>query len=84
MRVPCSCPACGGTNAGCSGEDVSEMIEYVPERYKVIPHVRPKLSCPQCQKIVQASAPSLPIARGLAGPGLVMSWYPSMPYADRD
>ena len=39
------------------GEDVSEMINYVPERYKVIRHVRPKLSCPQCQKIVQTPAP---------------------------
>lgn len=66
----CSCPACGGTMR-VLGEDVSEMIEYVPERYKVIRHVRPKLSCPQCQKIVQAPAPSRPIARGSAGPGFL-------------
>jgi len=50
---------------------VSEMIEYVPGRYKVIRHVRPKLSCAACQKIVQAAAPSRPIARGLAGPGFL-------------
>lgn len=67
---PCSCPACGGTMR-VLGEDVSEMIEYVPERYKVIRHVRPKLSCSQCQKIVQAPAPGRPIARGLAGPGFL-------------
>jgi transposase len=47
------------------------MIEYVPGRYKVIRHVRPKLSCADCQKIVQAPAPSRPIACGLAGPGLL-------------
>jgi len=47
------------------------MIEYVPGRYKVIRHVRPKFSCAECQKIVQAAAPSRPIARGLAGPGFL-------------
>ena len=66
----CSCPACGGTLRRL-GEDVSEMIEYVPGRYKVIRHVRPKFSCAVCQKIVQASAPSRPIARGLAGPAFL-------------
>ena len=66
----CTCPACGGTLRRL-GEDVSEMIEYVPGRYKVVRHVRPKFSCGACQKIVQASAPSRPIARGLAGPGFL-------------
>ena len=66
----CSCPACGGTLRRL-GEDVSEMIEYVPGRYKVVRHVRPKFSCAACQKIVQASAPSRPIARGLAGPAFL-------------
>src|SRR6202521_5914166 len=40
--TPCACPACGGELRSL-GEDVSEMIEYVPERYKVIRHVRPCL-----------------------------------------
>jgi transposase len=66
----CTCPACGGTLRHL-GEDVSEMIEYVPGRYKVIRHVRPKFSCAACQKIVQASAPGRPIARGLAGPAFL-------------
>ena len=69
-ETPCTCPACGGALRRL-GEDVSEMIEYVPGRYQVIRHVRPKLSCSQCQKIVQAAAPSRPIARGLAGPGFL-------------
>jgi transposase len=67
---PCACPACGGELRRL-GEDVSEMLEYVPGRYKVIRHVRPKLSCASCQKIVQVSAPSRPIERGIAGPGLL-------------
>jgi len=33
--------------------------------------VRPKLACVSCQAIFQAEAPSRPIARGLAGPGLL-------------
>jgi hypothetical protein len=37
----------------------------------VIQQVRPKLACTHCDKIVQAEAPSRPIARGLAGPGLL-------------
>ena len=67
---PCTCPACGGAMR-MLGEDVSEVLEYVPERYKVIRHVRPKLSCTRCEKIVQAAAPSRPIARGLAGPAFL-------------
>jgi transposase len=64
------CPDCGGTLRSL-GEDVSEMLEYVPARFKVIRHVRPKLSCAICERIVQAPAPTRPIARGLAGPGLL-------------
>lgn len=67
---PRSCPACGG-QLRALGEDVSEMLEYVPGHFKVIRHVRPKLSCGACQKIVQPAAPSRPIERGLAGPGLL-------------
>jgi transposase len=52
-------------------ECAAEMLEYIPSHFKVIRHVRPKLACPKCQKIVQAEAPSRPIARGLAGPGLL-------------
>ena len=37
----------------------------------MIRHVRPKLCCAGCDKIVQAPAPSRPIDRGLAGPGLL-------------
>ena len=47
------------------------MLEYVPEHFKVIRQVRPKLACACCDKIVQAEATSRPIARGLAGPGLL-------------
>jgi transposase len=69
-ETSCSCPSCGGQLRRI-GEDISEMLEYVPGRYKVIRHVRAKFSCASCEQIVQASAPSRPIERGLAGPGLL-------------
>jgi transposase len=65
-----ACPDCGGELRKLS-EDVSETLEYVPECFRVIRHVRPKLSCRHCARIVQAPAPSRPIVRGLAGPGLL-------------
>jgi transposase len=53
------------------GEDVSEQLEYVPASFHVLRHVRPKLACTCCDQIAQALAPSRPIERGLAGPGLL-------------
>jgi len=70
-HVPaCACPDCGATMKRI-GEDVAEVLEYVPASFKVIRHVRPKLACAGCQKIVQEPAPIRPIARGIAGPGLL-------------
>ena len=66
----CTCPDCGATMKKI-GEDIAEVLEYVPASFKVIRHVRPKLVCAGCQKIVQELAPSRPIARGIAGPGLL-------------
>ncbi len=65
-----TCPDCGGALRQF-GEDVSEVLEFVPAQFKVIRHVRPKLSCTKCERVVQAAAPSRPIERGLAGPGLL-------------
>ena len=65
-----SCPECGGKLA-ILGEDVSEQLEYVPASFRVIRYVRPKLACTCCDHIAQAPAPSRPIVRGLAGPGLL-------------
>ena len=64
------CPCCGGAFKPL-GEEVSEMLEYIPASFKVIRHVRPKLACARCDHIAQAEAPSRPIARGFAGPALL-------------
>jgi transposase len=65
-----ACPDCGGKLKPL-GEDVSEILEYVPASLKVIRYVRPKLACGCCDRIVQAEAPSRPIERSIAGPGLL-------------
>ena len=65
-----ACPECGGALHDL-GEDSAEMLEYVRASFKVIRRVRPKRSCRACDRIVQAPAPSRPIDRGLAGPGLL-------------
>src|ERR1700728_66072 len=65
-----ACSACGGQLSKL-GEDVSEMLEYIPASFKVIRHVRRKMCCTRCDAIVQAPAPSRPIDRGLPGPGLL-------------
>ena len=65
-----ACPDCGSKLREL-GEDAAEILEYVRASFKVIRHVRPKLSCVKCDRIVQAPAPPRPIDRGLAGPGLL-------------
>jgi transposase len=68
--APCACPGCGGTLRKI-GEDVTETLDYVPGRFKVIRHRREKLACRACDTVVQPPAPNHPIARGRAGAGLL-------------
>lgn len=65
-----SCPDCGGALRQF-GEDVSEQLERIPATFKVIRHVRPKFACNHCERMLESPAPSRPIERGLAGPGLL-------------
>jgi transposase len=64
------CPDCGGQLRNF-GEDVAEILEYIPANFKVIRHVRPKFACKQCERVVEAPAPARTIERGVAGPGLL-------------
>jgi transposase len=66
----CACPACGGDMARL-GEDVTEVLNYLPGRFQVIRHVRPKYACRRCDAITQAPAPALPTPRGRAAPGML-------------
>jgi transposase len=65
-----ACPKCGGAVRRL-GEDMTEVLEYVPASFKVIRHVRPKFSRRLCESITQPPMPSLPIERGRPGPGLL-------------
>ncbi|MGH7087445.1 MAG: IS66 family transposase [Stellaceae bacterium] len=75
-----SCPACGGAMAWL-GEDVTEVLDYVPGRFRITRHVRPKYACRRCEAITQAPwafspracpvGPALPTPRGHAAPGML-------------
>jgi transposase len=49
----------------------AEQLELVSSALKVIRTVRMKKTCTRCESIVEAPAPSRPIDRGIAGPGLL-------------
>jgi len=65
-----ACPACGGAMRKV-GEDVTEILEYIPGRFEVIRHIRPACSCRKCEAMAQMPMPSLPIPRTQAGAGLL-------------
>ena len=65
-----ACPCCGGT-LHLIGETVSEMLDHVPARLRVIRICRPRYGCRACGTINQAPAPERPIAKGLATPALL-------------
>lgn len=65
-----TCPDCGG-DLRVLGEDVSELIDMIAAQLKVIEIARIKKSCRRCETIVQEPAPSRPIPRSMAGPGLL-------------
>jgi len=68
--APCTCPTCGGALRPI-GEEITETLDYVPGRFKVIRHIREKLSCRSCDTVVAAPAPDHAIARGRAGARLL-------------
>ncbi len=69
----CGCQHCGAPSKQLThlGDDESEILEYVPSRFKVIVQVRPKYLCNDCSTISQANAPSRPLTRSYAGPALL-------------
>jgi transposase len=69
--TPTSCACCGGTRLSRLGEDITETLEVVPRSWKVIQHVREKVSCRDCETISQAPAPFHVVPRGWAGPSLL-------------
>ena len=68
---PAACTCCGGARLSMLGEDITETLEVIPRRWKVIQHVREKFSCRDCETISQAPAPFHVVRRGWAGPNLL-------------
>jgi len=66
----CTCPACG-RGMDRLGEDVTEVLDYVPGHFQVVRHVRPKYACNACDAITQAPAPAMPTPHGRATPGML-------------
>jgi len=70
------CPCCGKMRVKI-GEEVSEKLDYVPAKVKVLQIVRPKYACRECDaagngaQIALAELPPSPIEKGLAAPGLL-------------
>jgi len=60
-----TCPCCSGA-LHLIGETVSEMLDHVPARLRVIRICRPRYGCRACGTIHQAPAPERAIAKGLA------------------
>jgi transposase len=69
--LACRCGCADPARLTRLGDDVTEVLEKVPARLKVIRHVRPRYACRACEAVLQAPAPGLPIERGRPGPGLL-------------
>ncbi|WP_407635766.1 IS66 family transposase [Sphingopyxis alaskensis] len=68
IPAPQACPCCGSHDLGHLPADITETLERVPARHKVIQTVREKVSCRQCEKISQPPAPFHVTPRGMFGP----------------
>ncbi len=65
------CTGCGRAKDRI-GEDQTKILDYVPPKLEVHVHVRPKYACRHCKDgVVSPPPPERPIARGIAGPGLI-------------
>jgi transposase len=71
VPAPTSCACCGGTRLSKLGEDVTETLEVIPRRWKVIQTVRERFSCRDCETINQPPTPFHVVPRGWAGPSLL-------------
>jgi hypothetical protein len=71
VPAPTTCECCGGTRLRKLGETITETLEVIPRQWKVIQHVREKMTCRDCEKISEPPAPFHVTPRGWAGPNLM-------------
>ena len=68
IPAPEACPCCGSHELSHLPAAITETLERVPARHKVIQTVREKVSCRRCEKISQPPAPFHVTPRGMFGP----------------
>ena len=73
MAAPEQCPCCGSYDLSHLPPSVTETLEKVPARHKVIQTVRQKVACRACEKISQPPAPFHVTPRGMFGPHFLAS-----------
>src|SRR3954467_7896245 len=71
IAAPQTCPCCGSARLSKLGEHITETLEVIPRRWKVIETVRERFSCRDCETITQPPAPFHVTPRGFAGPNLL-------------
>ncbi len=71
IPAPACCPSCGSAKLSKLGEDITETLEVIPRRWKVIQTVREKFSCRACETVAQPPAPFHVTPRGFSGPNLL-------------
>lgn len=73
IPAPEQCPCCGSDDLSHLPADITETLEKVPARHKVIQTVREKVACRRCEKISQPPAPFHVTPRGMFGPHFLAS-----------
>lgn len=60
-----------GAELKCIGEEVSEKLEIIPAKIRVIRTIRKKYACPECELFVTAKAPLELIPKSMASSSLL-------------
>lgn len=71
VPAPAACKCCGSNRLRKLGEDITETLEVIPRRWKVIQTVREKFTCRDCEGVTQPPAPFHTTPRGFLGPNLL-------------
>lgn len=73
IAAPAACPCCGSDDLSHLPPSVTETLEKIPARHKVIQTVREKVACRACEKISQPPAPFHVTPRGMFAPHFLAS-----------
>ena len=71
IAAPEQCPCCGSDNLSQLPPTITETLERILARHKVVQTVREKVSCRACEKITQPPAPFHVTPRGMFGPNFL-------------